>query len=62
MTSKLERFIDQGVGRVPADIVLKGGCFFDLVTGELVQSDIAIGADRIVGTTGNYEGETQIDI
>ncbi|NKL24522.1 adenine deaminase [Rhizobium leguminosarum] len=62
MTSKLERFIDQGVGRVPADIVLKGGCFFDLVTGELVQSDIAIGADRIVGTSGNYEGETEIDI
>ncbi|QKK18473.1 adenine deaminase [Rhizobium indicum] len=62
MTSRLERFIDQGVGRVPADIVLKGGCFFDLVTGELVQSDIAIGADRIVGTSGNYEGETEIDI
>ncbi|NEK15432.1 adenine deaminase [Rhizobium leguminosarum] len=62
MTTKLERLIDQGVGRVPADIVLKGGCFFDLVTGELVQSDIAIGADRIVGTSGNYEGETEIDI
>ncbi|WP_027664067.1 adenine deaminase [Rhizobium leguminosarum] len=62
MTSRLERFIDQGVGRVPADIVLKGGRFFDLVTGELVQSDIAIGADRIVGTSGDYEGETEIDI
>ncbi|MGR9077645.1 adenine deaminase [Rhizobium leguminosarum] len=62
MTTKLERLIDQGVGRMPADIVLKGGCFFDLVTGELVQSDIAIGADRIVGTSGNYEGETEIDI
>lgn len=62
MTTKLERLIDQGVGRVPADIVLKGGRFFDLVTGELVQSDIAIGADRIVGTSGNYEGETEIDI
>ena len=62
MTTKLERLIDQGVGRVPADIVLKGGRFFDLVTGDLVQSDIAIGGDRIVGTCGDYEGETEIDI
>ncbi|MGO4133409.1 adenine deaminase [Rhizobium brockwellii] len=62
MTSKLERFIDQGVGRVSADIVLKGGSFFDLVTGDLVQSDIAIGGDRIVGTCGDYEGETEINI
>ena len=62
MTTKLERLIDQGVGRVPADIVLKGGRFFDLVTGELVLSDIAIGADRIVGTSGDYDGETEIDI
>ncbi|MBB4190834.1 adenine deaminase [Rhizobium aethiopicum] len=62
MTSRLERLIDQGVGRVPADIVLKGGSFFDLVTGEIVRSDIAIGADRIVGTAGDYAGETEIDI
>ncbi|ANK86733.1 MULTISPECIES: adenine deaminase [unclassified Rhizobium] len=62
MTTKLERLIDQGVGRIPADIVLKGGSFFDLVTGEIVRSDIAIGADRIVGTSGDYRGETEIDI
>ncbi|TDW26796.1 adenine deaminase [Rhizobium azibense] len=62
MTSKLERLIDQGTGRLPADIVLKGGRFFDLVTGELVESDIAIGGDRIVGTCGTYEGETEIAI
>ncbi|APO68442.1 adenine deaminase 1 [Rhizobium gallicum] len=62
MTTKLERLIDQGTGRLPADIVLKGGRFFDLVTGELVESDIAIGSDRIVGTCGTYEGETEIVI
>ena len=61
MTS-LERFIDQGTGREPADIVLKGGQFFDLVTGELVASDIAICGERIVGTCGNYVGRTEIDI
>ncbi|MBB3655123.1 adenine deaminase [Rhizobium sp. BK650] len=62
MTAKLERLIDQGLGRVPADIVLKGGRFFDLVTGELVQSDVAIGGERIVGTCGSYSGQTEIDI
>mgnify|MGYP005806131743 CR=1 FL=1 len=59
---KLERLIDQGTGREPADIVLKGGRFFDLVTGELVASDIAICQDRIVGTHEAYKGVREIDI
>ncbi|KQW29089.1 adenosine deaminase [Rhizobium sp. Root274] len=58
----LERRIDQGTGREPADIVLKGGRFFDLVTGELVASDIAICGETIVGTVENYEGREVIDI
>ncbi|MDX3926944.1 MAG: adenine deaminase [Shinella sp.] len=60
--TRLERLIDQGTGREPADIVLKGGRFFDLVTGELVASDIAICGDRIVGTCGDYSGREEIDI
>ncbi|MBB4188377.1 adenine deaminase [Sinorhizobium terangae] len=62
MSERLERIIDQGVGRTPADIVLKGGRFFDLVTGELIASDIAICGDRIVGTYGDYQGRDEIDI
>ncbi|MGN6779178.1 adenine deaminase [Rhizobium sp.] len=62
MTTKLERYIDQGVGRETADIVLKNGRFFDLVTGELVASDIAICGDRIVGICGDYQGREEIDI
>lgn len=62
MSEALERFIDQGVGRKPADIVLKGGRFFDLATGELVASDIAISGERIVGTCGDYQGQEEIDI
>jgi adenine deaminase len=58
----LARRIDQGTGREPADIVLKGGRFFDLVTGELVASDIAISGETIVGTVENYEGREVIDI
>ncbi|BCH55043.1 adenine deaminase [Agrobacterium vitis] len=60
--SPLERRIDQGVGRETADIVLKGGRFFDLVTGDLVESDIAICGDTIVGTCGDYQGREEIDI
>ncbi|MBP1853372.1 adenine deaminase [Rhizobium halophytocola] len=58
----LENRIDQGVGRAPADIVLKGGRFFDLVTGDLVASDIALCGDTVVGTCGDYEGREVIDI
>ena len=62
MVSKLERKIDQGTGREKADIVLKGGRFFDLVTGELVVSDIAICDDTIVGTCETNHGVEEIDI
>ncbi|MDX0682879.1 adenine deaminase [Sinorhizobium medicae] len=62
MSEALERLIDQGVGRGPAEIVLKGGRFFDLVTGELVASDIAISGGRIVGTCGDYQGREEIDV
>lgn len=58
----LARRIDQGTGREPADIVLKGGRFFDLVTGELVASDIAICGETIIGTVESYEGREVIDI
>lgn len=58
----LERRIDQGTGRAPADMVFKGGRFFDLVTGELVASDIAICGGTIVGTCGDYHGREEIDI
>ena len=60
--SNLENRIDQGVGREPADIVLKNGRFFDLVTGELVASDIAICGETIVGTCGDYVGKVEYDM
>jgi len=58
----LRRAIDQGQGRTEADLVLKGGRFLDLVTGDLVASDIAICGERIVGTFGSYRGRREIDI
>src|SRR5271169_347018 len=58
----LSRAIEQGQGLAKADIVLKGGRIFDLVGGELVRSDVAICADRIVGTLGEYRGKREIDV
>ena len=58
----LSRAIEQGQGLAPADLVLKGGRIFDLVSGELRQSDVAICGDRIVGTLGEYSGVREIDI
>jgi len=62
MSQRLERMIDQGSGRAPADVVLKGGRFLDLVSGDLVESDVAVCGDRIVGTCAAYSGTTEIDV
>ena len=62
MSTKLQNAILQGQGQEPADLVLKGGRFLDLVSGDLVLSDIAITGDRISGTFGDYAGRREIDI
>ena len=54
--------IDQGRGIVPADLVLKGGRVFDLITGDLVETDVAICGDTIVGVFGSYSGKREIDV
>ena len=61
-TESLAKYIEQGRGEQPADLVLKGGRFLDLVTGDLVRGDIAICGSRIVGTGGRYVGREEIDI
>src|SRR5947209_2422643 len=58
----LARAIEQGRGLAEADLVLKGGRVFDLVSGELIRSDVAICGDRIVGTQGDYRGAREIDV
>ncbi len=54
--------IDQGRGVTPADIVLKGGRVFDLITGDLVETDVAICGEMIVGVFGSYSGKREIDV
>ena len=60
--SPLTARIAQGRGARPADLVLKGGRVFDLITGELVAMDVAICGDTIVGTFEAYEGTREIDV
>ena len=45
----LKKVIDAARGLIKADLVLKGGKLFDLVTGELTETDIAIVDDTIIG-------------
>jgi adenine deaminase len=62
MIEFLAKAIAQGKGAEKADVVLKHGSFYDLVSGQVIASDIAICGDRIVGTHGVYSGHVEIDI
>ncbi|GJD63932.1 adenine deaminase [Methylobacterium frigidaeris] len=61
MSDLIARRIAQGAGREPADLVIRGARLLDLVTGELVETDIAICGDTVVGTYGVYEGARVVD-
>ncbi len=62
MMDRLAARIEQGRGAAPADLVLKGGQVFDLVTGRISRSDVAICGDTIVGTLDTYSGVKEIDV
>jgi adenine deaminase len=57
----LSTMIAQGAGREPADLVIRNVRLYDLITGSLTPTDIAICGDRIVGTYAHYEGVQEID-
>ena len=57
----LARAIAAGRGKAPADLVLKGGRIFDLVSGESRRRRRHCG-DRIVGTLADYRGAREIDV
>ncbi len=63
MTNKatLTRMIRAGKGDIPADLVLKNIQMLDVISGAISKTDIAIVADRIVGTHATYTGEQEID-
>ncbi len=58
----LETRIAQGRGDAPADLVLRGGQIFDLMTGEMLTGDVAICGDTVVGICAQYEGREVVDV
>jgi adenine deaminase len=59
--AQLAKKIAQGRGAAKADLVIRDVRLLDLVTGELVPTDIAICGDTIVGTYGSYDGERVVE-
>lgn len=58
----LETRIAQGHGDAPADLVLRGGTVWDLVTDKRIAGDVAICGDTIVGIGAEYEAARVIDV
>lgn len=58
----IAKAVAQGRGEEPADLVLKGGRVFDLVTGRIFDSDLAVCGDLIAGVQGRYEGRRELDV
>jgi adenine deaminase len=60
--ANLEQRIAQGRGDEPADLVLRGGTVFDVVTGAMIEGDVAICGDMIVGIGADYTGKEVVDV
>ncbi|PJE27864.1 Adenine deaminase [Pseudooceanicola antarcticus] len=58
----LSDLIAAGRGDAPADIVLRGGRVWDMVTGIEIPGDVAIRGKWIVGIGADYEGAQVIDV
>jgi len=61
MIYELKRRIDIAAGRLRPSIVLKNGKIVNVFSGEIIEGDIAIEGEKIVGI-GNYEGVEEIDL
>ena len=58
----LKKEVLSAKGENAADVVLRGGKIFDLITGEFLEGDVAITGDTIVGTCDHYHGDKTIDV
>ena len=58
----IARRIAQGRGDEPADLVLRGGRVWCMVTGALIAGDVAICGDTVVGIGEGYAGARVIDV
>ena len=58
---ELGRRIDQGSGRVAADLVIRNARILNVATGTLDAGDVAMCGDTIVGTHDSYRGRHEIE-
>lgn len=58
----LSNRIAQGRADVPADLVLRGAQVFDVITGDMLDGDVAICGDTIVGTCAQYDSANYVDV
>ena len=58
---ELGRRIDQGSGRVAADLVIRNARILNVATGTIDAGDVAMCGDTIVGTHDSYRGRHEIE-
>ena len=58
---ELENIIDAARGKIKADIVIKNGKIFDLISGKLRNSEVAIFGNKIIGIDENYKAHETIN-
>ena len=58
---KLKKRIDAAAGRIPADLVLKGGRLVNVFAGGVEEGDLAV-ADGVIVGIGHYRGKEEIDL
>lgn len=59
---ELSRFLTVARGDEPADLVLRNGLVINVFTGEIVESDVAIAEDAIVGVGLRYDAKQEINL
>jgi adenine deaminase len=58
----LTRMIHAGTGEGPADLVIRNVRLLDVISRSISETDVAIVADRIVGTHARYDGVESIKV
>ncbi|MBU0703354.1 MAG: adenine deaminase, partial [Chloroflexi bacterium] len=59
---ELDRFLPIARGDEPADLALRNGRVINVFTGEIIEADVAIAGDRIVGVGPGYEAKKELDL
>ncbi len=59
---ELAQFLPVARGDEPAGLVLRNGRLINVFTGEIIEADVAVAGDRIVGVGRGYDATEEIDL